>query len=147
MNRTLPFLFLLLLISNPLMAGSADAVIRGKTESGRTAFELRVGDIEGPISFVKLTIDGETYTIPNVESSSQTVVRDPENQVYFLVLNAGGKEFKLWMIPNTEKVTKKGPGSYHSRFAAVLEATDPRKQNEGKMTERITLGCTLDYEI
>ncbi|WP_395752236.1 hypothetical protein [Prosthecobacter sp.] len=145
MNRFL--LFLLLLITNPLMAGSADAVIRGKTESGRTAFELRVGDIEGSVSFVKLTIDGESYTIPNVESSSQTVVRDPKNQVYFLVLEAGGRKFRLWMIPNTEKIITKGPGSYHSRFAAVLEATDPRKKNEGKLTERITLGCTLDYEI
>jgi hypothetical protein len=147
MSRSFIALLLLFTFTCPLWAGSTDAIIRGKTESGRTAFELRVGDIEGAISLVKLTIDGESYTITPTELSRQTVVHDPKNGVYVLVLNAGGKEFKLWMIPNTEKIITKGPGSYHSRFAAVLEATDPRKKNEGKWTERITIGCTLDYEI
>lgn len=46
----------------------------------------------------------------------------------------------LWPTGNLRDVT-------HSRFAAVLEATDPRKANQGKLTPRITLGCTLDWEI
>jgi len=55
MNRRL--ICFLILITSPLMAGSADAVIRGKTESGRTELEIRVGDIDGSISSLKLTID------------------------------------------------------------------------------------------
>lgn len=145
MKQTL--LSLLALITSPLMAGSADAVICGKTESGRTALEVRVGDMEGPIRSVKLTIDGETYSITDAEHSLQTVIRDPKNQVYFLILNDRGLEFRLWMIPNTEKIAKQGAGSHHSRFAAVLEASDPRKEKKGKLTPRITLGCTLDWEI
>lgn len=144
-----PFLLILLLLAftRPLVAGSADAIIRGKTESGRTAVELHVGDVDGLIRFVKLTVDGESYTIKDAESAPQTVVRDKKNQVYFLLLTAGDRRFRLWMIPHTEKIITQGSGALHSRFAAVLEATDPRKANKGKLTPRITLGCTLDWEI
>ncbi len=145
MNRLL--ICFLLAISNPLIAGTADALIRGKTESGRTELEVRVGDIDGLISSLKLTIDGESYSITNAESLPQSVVRDQKNQVYFFILDAGGQQFRLWMIPNSEKIVKQGLGVYRSTFAAVLEATDPRKGKNGKLTPRITIGCTLDWKI
>ncbi|MDP0491966.1 MAG: hypothetical protein Q7Q71_13030 [Verrucomicrobiota bacterium JB023] len=127
-------------------AGSADAVIRGKTESGRTEIEILVGDIDGLVRSVALTIDGESYRISEDEMTFQSVVRDQANGVYFLVLNAGAKEFRLWMIPDSEKVLEKDENSYRSRFGAVLEATDPR-ETDGSLTPRITIGCSLDYEI
>jgi len=75
------------------------------------------------------------------------VVRDPKHHVYFVTLDAGARQFRVWMIPHSEKILQQGSGVYRSRFAAVLEATDPRKANDGKLTPRITLGCTLNWEI
>lgn len=137
----------LLAISTPLMAGSADAVIRGRTESGRTELEVRVGDIDGILSSVKLRIDGESYVIKAAEDLQQVVVRDQKNHVYFLVVNARGRQFRLWMVPNSERIIEEGSGFYRSRFAAVLEGTDPRKEKNGQLTPRITIGCTLDWKI
>lgn len=141
------FVCLLLTMAGSAQAGSADAVIRGKTESGRTAVEVRVGDIDGLIRSIKLTIDGESYFINDAEGSSQSVIRDAENGVYFITLRADGRTFHLWMIPGSEKNIKKGNGFYHSTFAAFIEATDTRKDKSGDFTPRITIGCTLDYEI
>ena len=133
-------------LSLPAMAGSSDAVIRGKTESGRTEVEIHVGDIDGLIRYVKLTVDGKSYTMSEADSAPQTVIRDRENGIYVLILRAGQREFKLWMIPRSEKVTEQGNGFYRSRFAAVIEATDPRK-SDGSYTPRITIGCKLDWSI
>lgn len=122
-------------------------MIRGRTVCGRTALEVRVGDLEGAIRSVKLTIDGESYEMKVADGAPQTVVRDRENGVYFLVLEADGREFRLWMIPGSEKILEQGDGVYRSRFGAVLEATDPRKVKSGDMTPRITLGCTVEWVI
>jgi hypothetical protein len=138
---------LLLAVASPLMAGSADAVVRGKTESGRTEVEVRVGDMDGLIRSVKLTIDGESYSSTAGDDAPQSVIRDPKNGVYVLVLEADGRKFRLWMIPRSEKIIEQGAGVYRSRFAAVIEATDPRKAKSAELTPRITLGCTLDWEI
>ena len=140
------FLSLILGLPLPALAGSADAVIRGKTESGRTEIEVRVGDIDGSIRSVSLSIDGKSFTISGADSAFQSVVRDRENGVYVLVLRAEGREFRLWMIPKSEKITEQGSGVYRSSFAAVIEATDPR-QSDGSLTPRITIGCKLDWEI
>jgi hypothetical protein len=129
----------------PAFAGSADAIIRGKTESGRTEVEVRVGDIDGLIQYVKLTVDGKSYTISDADLLPQSVIRDSENGIYVLILNAEGREFRLWMIPKSEKIAEQGNGIYRSSFAAVIEATDPRK-SDGSLTPRITIGCKLDYE-
>jgi hypothetical protein len=51
------------------------------------------------------------------------------------------------MVPSSEKITEKGHGVFRSTFAAVLEATDPRKKNQAKLTPRIFIGCKLDWEI
>jgi hypothetical protein len=139
-------IFLLLAVASPLVAGSADAVIRGKTESGRTELEIRVGDIDGLIRSVKLTVDGESYLVDDAEAFPQSVIRDNENGIYVLVLDAGERKFRFWMVPGSEKINEQGPGVFRSRFAAVLEATDPRKENHTKMTPRITIGCTLEWE-
>ena len=138
---------LLLAASTPVLAGSADAIIRGKTESSRTEIEVLVGDMVGQVRSVKVKIDGESYSIGENEITDETVIRDPQNGIYVIILKAGGKVFRLWMIPRTEKVRQQGNGVYFSRFAAVLEATDPRKAKAGNLTERITIGCTLDYSI
>jgi hypothetical protein len=130
----------------PAFAGSADAIIRGKTESGRTEVEVHVGDINGLIRYVKLTVDGKSFTVSDADMLSQSVIDDRENGIYVLVLRAEGREFRLWMIPKSEKVTKQGSGVYRSSFAAVIEATDPRK-SDGSFTPRITIGCRLDYQI
>lgn len=133
-------------ISPPLQAGSADAIIRGKTESGRTEVVIRVGDIDGFIDSVKLTIDGKSYTISGNDTAFQSVIRDRDNGIYVILIRVEDREFKLWMVPQSEKITQQGNGVYRSQFAAVIEASDPRK-NDGSFTPRITLGCKLDWEI
>lgn len=130
----------------PALAGTSDAVIRGKTESGRTEVEIHVSDIDGQIRFVRLSVDGKSYTISETDSSNQSVIRDRENGIYVLALRAEGREFMLWMIPKSEKITQQGDGVYRSRFTAVIEASDPRK-TDGSLTPRITLGCRLNWEI
>jgi hypothetical protein len=139
-------LTLILGFTLPAFAGSADAIIRGKTESGRTEVEVRVGDIDGLIRYVKLSVDGKSYTISDADLLPQSVIRDRENGIYVIVLRAEGREFRLWMIPKSEKVAEQGNGVYRSSFAAVIEATDPRK-SDGSFTPRITIGCKLDYQI
>ncbi len=146
LNMRSLILGLLLVLTGSLSAGSADARIIGKTESGRTQFELFVGDIDGLVRSVIWTIDGETSTIAESEIVSQTVLRDVDNGVYVVVVHAKKKAFKLWMIPGSEKVSKETGAAYHSRFGAVLEATDPRESNHS-LSPRITIGCHLTWEI
>jgi hypothetical protein len=122
-------------------------VIQGKTASGRTELTVLVGDIDGFIRSVKLTIDGKSYHTVDAESFDQVVIRDPANGVYVLSLNAEGRRFRLWMVPGTEKIIQQGSGVYRSRFGAILEATDPRQEQGGELTPRITIGCTLDWSI
>ena len=140
-------LFCILLALNlPVSAGSADAIIKGETSSGRTSFEVHVGDLDGLIRFVSLTIDGKSYEITEADSSFQSVIRDSKNGVYVLVIQTKEQNFRLYMIPGSEKNIEKGDGFYRSTFAAVIEATDPRKDN-GSWTPKITIGCHLDYSI
>jgi hypothetical protein len=84
---------LILGFSLPAFAGSADAIIRGKTESGRTEVVVHVGDIDGLIRYVKLSVDGKSYTISDADLLPQSVIRDRENGIYVLVLRAEGREF------------------------------------------------------
>ena len=139
-------LCLFLGLNLPVSAGAADAVIKGKTESGRTSFEVHVDGIDGVIRSVSLTIDGKNYKITEAESAFQSVIRDHKNEVYVLVVQTNEKNFRLYMIPNSEKGIEQGDGYYRSRFAAVIEATDPREE-DGKWTPKITIGCTLNWSI
>ena len=139
-------LCLFLGLNLPVSAGAADAVIKGQTESGRTSFEVHVGDIDGLIRYVNLTIDGKSYKIEDAESAFQSVIRDRKNGIYVLVVQTEFRTFRLYMIPNSEKGVEQGNGYYRSRFAAVIEATDPREE-DGSWTPKITIGCTLDWSI
>lgn len=133
-------------LSLHVAAGSANAMIRGKTESGRTEVEISVGDIDGFINHVKLSVDGKSYKISGADTANQTVIRDRENGVYVITIRTDQKDFRLWMIPKSETIAEAGDGVYRSRFAAVIEATDPRK-TDGSFTPRITIGCKLDWSI
>ena len=141
-------LFILSMLPMIASAGSADAVVRGKTESGRTKLELRVGDIDGLVRSLKLTIDGETYSLSGDELlGTSTVIWDKANGVYVVVVNSPRISFRFWMIPKSERVSVSTSDAYRSRFAAIIQATDPRKKKSGADTPRITIGCTLDYSI
>lgn len=146
--RLLPLVCLLYaLMGGALFAGSNDAVISGKTESGRTVFKLLVGDITGSIRSAELTIDGKSYLVKEGEIRHQTVIRDEKNGIYVLIFETDEQLFRLWMIPHSEKVSQDTDGSYHSTFGAVLEATDPRESGKHALSPRITIGCSLRYEI
>lgn len=127
-----------------LFAGSADAHIVGTTSSGRTSVEVDVGDIDGILGRAKLTIDGKSYEITQ---GRQTVIRDEANSIYVLMIESETQIFRMWMIPNTEKVIPCTDGATKIRFGAIIEATDPRQDEKWKLTPRITIGCTLNYEI
>lgn len=151
--RSLLFGFVLLVVflvlSGGVQAGSNEAVITGKTSSGRTELEARVQDITGQFRSVTLTVDGKTMEFRFDESDDvrTTVIRDEENDVFLLLMEGEDKVFRLWMVPGSEKVLEKSSGSYQSTFAAVIEATDPRESGKWTLTPRITIGCRLDYSI
>jgi len=137
-----------LLVAYTAFAGSADAIIKGKTSSERTNLEISVGDISGLIRYVRFTIDGETIEIADGSKDVyQTVIHDPQNGIYVLVIEDSTAKFVLWMIPGTEKVSEEGPGYYKSRFAAVIQGTDPRRDSKYEFTSQIVIGCTLDWRI
>ena len=137
------FLILLFITSN-LFAGSADAVISGITSSKRTKIDVRVGDISGIIRRVTLTIDGKSYTF---NPSKDEVIHDKKSGVYVLIAEDSERIFRMWMIPGSEKVIHSSSGAYKSKFAAKIEATDPRKNDKYTLTPVITIGCLLDYSI
>ncbi|MGJ8677327.1 MAG: hypothetical protein ACSHX0_07400 [Akkermansiaceae bacterium] len=140
----LRFIFLFLISLSSLHAGSADAVIKGQTSSGRTSVEILVQDMVGPINRVKLEIDGESYIITDAK---ETVIEDRKNGVYILLIESETAVFRMWMIPGTEKNIKTSDSSYECTFAAIIEATDPRKKHKWTLTPRITIGCKLIYSI
>lgn len=133
-------------VCGPLYAGSGSAIIEGKTSSGRTSVKISVQDIVGTFEHVELTIDGKSYKITN-NGAKETVIQDKENKVYFLTLESEDRIFRMWMVPGSEKVVSQSDGSYKSTFAAVIEASDPRKEGKWDFAPRITIGCTLDYSI
>lgn len=127
-----------------VVAGSNDAFIKGETSSKRTSLEVSVSDITGTLNKAKLTIDGKSYEI---SGDNQTVIRDKVNGVYILIVENETHIFRMWMIPGSEKVTSKGENHYNSTFAAVIEATDPRKSEKWHLAPRITIGCSLKYSL
>jgi len=137
-------LFIFFLFSSLVYAGSNDATITGITSSKRTKVEISVGDVTGLIRKVNLTVDGKSYILTPKNS---TVFKDDENGVYVLIAESNDYHFKMWMIPGSEKIVSKTSSSLKTTFAAVIEATDPRKGDKWKMTPRITIGCKLDYSI
>lgn len=147
MTRLLTIIFIS--FSGLALAGTNDAKIMGKTSSGRTELEISVEDISGIFRRVELHIDGSTLSIINEGKSEirETVIRDEVNGIYVLVLENDSAVFRLWMIPGTEKIHEKGDGIYRSQFAAVIEATDPRKKDKFTFTPRITIGCSLTWSI
>jgi hypothetical protein len=108
-------------------AGSADAVIKGRTGTGRTQLEIHVQDISGSVTYVKLTIDGKSLEIKNCSGKGvhQDVIYDPKNKVYTISLQSPEGSLKFWMIPKTQKITR---GEYSEKwtFSAVVQGTDPR---------------------
>lgn len=143
------FLVLLVMLVVGLLpcveAGSADAVLRGKSSSGRTEFELKVGDLDGLIRWVRVAIDGKEYVIDDADRWRQTVVRDQKNEIYVMVLETDSRTVRFWMVPGSERVIEQRRGAYRSEFKAILEASDPR--DDGRDTPRIVLECRLDWEI
>lgn len=135
-------LILYLAIFTQVFAGSGDAEIKCQTSSKRTQVEMHVLDITGGISKVSLSIDNKSYTF---HPKQDDVIAD--NNVYILIAKDDKRVFKMWMIPNTEKILHESYGIYKSQFAAKIIATDPRKKNKYEFTPRITIGCTLDYSI
>lgn len=142
-------LVVFLLLSGGVQAGSADAIITGKTSSGRTELEVAVQDITNQFRWAKLTIDGESmeFRFDEADDMRSTVIRDVENGFYFLMMECEEKVFRLWMVPGSETVLVNTSGSYRSRFAAVIEATDPRKNGKWALTPRITIGCVMVYSV
>lgn len=134
-------LSLFFILNTIAIAGSSDAQITGVTASKRTSFELSVGDIDG---LIRLTVDDKTYRfVPD----NSIVIRDEDNGVYVLIAENEKYHVKVWMVPGSEKVLTKGNGVLKTSFAAVIEATDPRKNDKWSQTPRITIGCMLDYSI
>ena len=142
MKRLIVTIFLI--FSPFVFAGSNDAKISGVTSSSRTEVELLVGDVTGLISKITLKIDGKSYTFTPEDS---TVIKDNDSDTYILIAENDHYVFRMWMVPGSEKIISKSHGSLSTRFAAVIEATDPRKGDKWSITPRITIGCKLNYSI
>lgn len=152
--RTLLFTFFGILLISPLIAGSdGTAIIKGKSGTGRTLLELHTSDIGHGVKFVKFTIDAKSYEF-NVRKDPEThgyVIYDHKNQVFTVTVDNKNIDFKFWMVPNKQKITKLKGSSEQWVFEAYVEATDPRyfsdETRNHPMSPKIHLSCTLDYSL
>lgn len=137
------FLFLSLLVPLVLQAGSSDAIISGKSASGRTTVKILVRDLDGQVPEINFSIDGESYTLKDPESF---VVRDQKRQVYTIAATQDEKQVIFYLIPGTETVLDASGHRYRSKFQAIIQGTEPRP-NQELQSKKITLFCTLDYSL
>lgn len=141
-------LALLLALVLPAFAGSADAIIKGKSASGRTVVEGYSMDVEGPVTGFKISIDGETLLFKEQTITSAIVDRKLKVAVFSGVAK-DYSHFTLVVDPKT-LVIKTGAHSEEIwTFEAVLKCTDPRPADQQTEAPRtgIRLSCTLNYSV
>ncbi len=134
------------LSSFSIFAGSADAIIKGKSASGKTNFTCILHDVTSGLYSASLIIDGEK--IEFTEEEDAVVFYDFSNRVFTIYLHNkdNTKELYFWMIPTTFKKIKGDNFTGIYKFKAKIYATDPRKNKERFSPETI-ITCAFEYEI
>lgn len=146
-RRLRVLLFAMFLCAETAFAGSADAIIKGWTGTGRTQLLLHVGDISELPRYLKFTIDGKSLEMTEKEIECQSVICDIKNKIYTVSVRSSRGEFRLWMIPASLKVLASTPHKAKWMFRAIAVGTDPRQDYPWTFSPEIELACTLEYEI
>jgi hypothetical protein len=145
----------LFLLPSCLLSGSADAVIKCKSGSGRTVLHFLDQDIQGTFQGGTFSIDGKSivyapsYSDGESNDYSRMIVNMKEG-VYTLNYQDKKHHLAFYALPNSvHKIPKEGFDDYY-RFSAVVDwrSTDPRSTEwDKRLKKQIWLGCTLSYGI
>lgn len=126
-------------------AGSNEAILRGKSASGRTTFEAKLQDI--------YSFNEATYTVDGMSASFGTDLCSSINfsakyGIFTLNLYVSDGEgwMQLYAIPSTFEIITNTNGKQHYKFKAIFKGKDPRPDKEYN-TPEIELDCELIYEI
>lgn len=140
-------LIFLLIFTVTAYAGSADAIIKGASASGRTTIEGLSQDIYGPVTGFKVTIDGESITF-DAQGQFSAVVNDKLKVLVFTGEGINYTWFQLIADPKTVVIEQNGPHSTRYTFDAILTCSDPRDEPTSDSARAgIHLKCTIDYSI
>jgi len=133
-------------------AGSAAAILKGESESGRTKLNIVISDISDEVIKAELIIDGVSLSFGE-ECKSYTIA-DLKNGVYTISIElvpqlpdvgfSSSKWLEFWAIPSTFEKGADCRTVY--KFKAKVRASDPRSES-GLETPDIELNCTLEYCI
>jgi hypothetical protein len=149
--------FLLLLtysISNPVYAGSDNAVIKCKSGTGRTTLTFFDQDIQGHFQGGTFTVDNKSinYLPQNDHKTNKDypyswMTVNMKEGVYTLVYNDGQHFLNFYALPSSmEKKKKDGLKTYY-KFNGIVEwrSSDPRSTSV--LNKQIWLGCSLRYNL
>lgn len=151
MNRVTAILIggFLILVQLSLKQGSSTAILKCKSDSGRTEFYAELQDIEGFLEKAILTIDSTKLEYFTDESN---IVFDPKNGVFTMSIddfkNRGDlphKYLKFWAIPETFKILDDRSHNQIYEFKAKIDGSEFRTWKEFHLPT-ITLNCKLEYK-
>lgn len=136
-------------------AGSAVAVVKCKSASGRTKVEVLNQDQVQFLS-LKFTIDGESISYTVDSDDGQGVINATGSNVVKLrdkVYTAAAKHssgdrhgfVEMWAIPAS--IQSQGSDGSRYKFKANIEGTDPRAAKEGDWSPQIEVDCEYSYSI
>ncbi|MCK5902806.1 MAG: hypothetical protein KAG28_06630 [Cocleimonas sp.] len=149
MKKLLVILFLLL-ISITAYAGSADAIIKCQSGSGRTHLKLLDQDLSALFTGGELSIDKKSITFDH-EDDSGRIISDLKRGVYVIHYYNTKNDITLefYAVPKTIKKTELDDYSTSYKFNAIIGAgsTDPRDKNKNALDKTIWLDCTLKYRV
>lgn len=137
------------LLSTAAFAGSATAVVKCQSASGRTQVTIGDDDFTSSLVFAKVTVDGQSlnFRIENSESDMQGVY-DFKNKVFTQVVEnqQTHQRIELYAIPASMKI-KKSSSSTTGTFDGMLTANDPRSSEPYTYISGIAVKCVVDYSI
>lgn len=144
-------LSLVFLSTSSLRIGSGTAILKGKSDSGKTSFIAHLQDIIGIMEGAKFTIENSTVEFDSDDNAG--IVIDSKVGVLTLFIEGkgtkdypNGRHVQFWAIPSTFKIIKEESGHKVYEFRAKIQGTEPRigKGLQSSVTE---LNCSLEYEI
>ncbi len=131
--------------------GSGTAVLKCKSDSGRSEFYAELQDISGFLEKAVLKIDDVELEYKTDEGH---IIFDPENGILTMYIDdyqnkedyLNHKYIQFWSIPSTFKIIKDERSHQIYEFKAKIFGSEPRRGKEFHIPT-ITLNCRLEYEI
>ena len=152
-----------LLLAGAAQAGSAIAVTKCQSASGRTHVEILNQDMMQYLS-IKFTIfdkdllvpQTKTFTIDTddgqdtIDSTGNNLIKF-RDKVFVATAKKNGEApadwIELWALPGTIRKVSGQDHSQKYQFKANIVGTDPRAEMNGEDSPLIEVNCVLDYSI